>query len=318
MTRRISSCTFVFAAAILFVLTGTASTHCIAAPSTSASIVRAVMKYFGKEGAEEATEYLAKQGGREMAERVSAVAFREGGEQAVEELSELAAKHGPELLRALDNAPQVAPVMAAIRELPEAQARSAIARLAGSGGRELAESIAESGTAVLRSELLHPGVGSMLTKAFGQEGAELASKLTTDQAVMVARHADDLLTLPAKQRQGVLSLIRNDTERVVAFLGRFAADNPGKTLFSVATTTVLLAESDRILGGDEIVFDAEGNPIVVTKAGLAGRTMKAGGEVLAKVSDDYIRPLYLAALAFLCVFATLILVSRLWPKRATE
>ncbi|MEO1618813.1 MAG: hypothetical protein AAFV88_23380 [Planctomycetota bacterium] len=305
---------------LLCLVLATSGLSASAAPLASGTaITRAVMKYFGKEGIEEGTEYLAKQGGREMAERLSAAALREGGEEAVEELSKLAAKHGPELLRALDNAPQVAPIMAALRELPEAQARAAMVRLAaGTGGRELAESVVKNGAAALRSELLHPGVGNLLAKTLGQEGAEMATRLTTDQAVMVARHADDLVALPASQRKSVLALIRNDTERVVSFLGRFAADNPGKTLFTVATTTVLLAESERILGGDEIVFDADGNPVVVTKAGLAGRTMKVGGEALGKISDDYIRPLYQIVLVFLAAFAGLFLLTRFLPKRASE
>ena len=92
-----------------------------------------------------------------------------------------------------------------------------------------------------------------------------------------AQHADDLAKLPASQRQSVLAILRSDTERMVGFMGRFAADNPGKVLFTAATTTVILAESDRILGGDEIVFEADGNPIVVTKAGLMGRTLDSGG-----------------------------------------
>ena len=140
------------------------------------------------------------------------------------------------------------------------------------------------------------GIGGMLVRTLGDDGAELATSLSKEQAIVVARHADDLARLPASQRSGVLGMMRNDAERVVGFVGKFAADNPGKTLFTVATTTVLLAESERILGGEEIVFDADGNPIVVSKAGLAGRTLAAGGQVVAEVSQGYVRPLYLAVI----------------------
>lgn len=283
------------------------------------AVAKAILKYFGKEGTEEATEYLARQGGREIAERVGTAALREGGEEAAEQVGRLASKYGPEALAALDNAPELAPVLAALDELPEAQVRSALARLsAGPAGRELAQTVGRVGASALRSELAHPGVGGMLARVLGDDGSELASKLTTDQAIAVGRHADDLAALPTAPRQGVMALLRSDAERMVGFMGRFAADNPGKTLFTAATTTIILAESERILGGDEIVFDADGNPIVVSKAGIAGRTMKAGGEALGHVSINYVRPLFITAVAFVATFATLFLSLKLYHTHQRE
>ncbi|MEO1524369.1 MAG: hypothetical protein AAFX06_02985 [Planctomycetota bacterium] len=302
------------AVVIAFALVIAISGHASAAPlPTGSAVAKAILKYFGKEGTEEATEYLAKQGGREVAERVAAGALREGGEEAAEQVSKLAANYGPEALRALDNAPSVAPVLAALKELPESQVKSALARMAaGTTGRELAETVSRYGAAALRSELKHPGVGGTLVRLLGDDGAELATKLTTDQAIAITRHADDLAKLPTPQRQGMLSLMRNDTVRVVAFMGKFAKDNPGKTLFTVAATSVILAEPERILGGEEIVFDAEGNPVVVTKPGIVGRTMESGGKVVADVSEKYIRPLYLSVLVFVGVFASLFMIIKLY------
>jgi hypothetical protein len=276
------------------------------------TVARAVMKYFGKEGTEEATEFLARQGGRELAERVATAAAREGGEEAADQVSRLAAAYGPDALRALDNAPELAPVLAALKQLPESEIPAVLSRLsAGASGRELARSIGRVGVSAVRGDLVHPGVGAVLARSLGDEGTELATKLSTDQAITVARHADDLAVLPAGQRQAVLALLHRDAERMVAFMGRFAADNPGKTLFTAAATTVLLAESERILGGDEIVFDAEGNPVVVSKAGFAGRTLQAGGKVAAELSESYLRPLYLTGLAFITTFASLFLLLKL-------
>ena len=309
MNKRVVASTLVVIA-VFSSLSGIAA----AAPLPSGSAVaKAILKYFGKEGAEEATEYLAKQGGREVAERVAAGALREGGEEAAEQVSMLAAKYGPEALTALDNAPALAPVLAALKELPESQTKAALARLAaGSAGRELAETVGRFGAGALRSELKHPGVGGTLVRLLGDEGAELATKLSTDQAIAIARHADDLAKLPSAQRAGILSLLRNDTERVVGFLGQFAKANPGKTLFTVAATAIILAEPERILGGEEIVFDAEGNPVLISKPGIVGRTVESGGKVAAVVSEQYIRPLYLSALAFVGVFGSLFMLSRLY------
>jgi hypothetical protein len=140
---------------------------------------------------------------------------------------------------------------------------------------------------------------------------ELASRLSTDQAIAIGRHADEIARLPAAQRRGVMAMLRSDTERVVGFLGRFVEANPGKTLFTVATTTVILAEPDRILGGDEIVFDADGNPILVHKSGLAERTLATGGTIAQHLSDRYVRPVFLALAAFAGTFSVLWMAIKL-------
>jgi hypothetical protein len=211
------------------------------------------------------------------------------------------------------------PIISALDEIPESQVKSALARLAaGSSGRELAELVSRYGGTALRSELAHPGVGMTLLRSLGDEGADLAGKLSSDQAIAIARHADDIAKLPGAQRRSVMSLLRSDTEKMVGFVGRFAENNPGKTLFTVATTTVILAEPDRILGGDEIVFDAEGNPIVVTKTGFVDRGMAAGGEAAAHVSSEYLRPLYITALVFVGSFFGLWMLLKLWHINRRE
>ena len=211
------------------------------------------------------------------------------------------------------------PVLSALNEIPEAQAKAALARLAaGSAGRELAESVTKYGAAALRSELKHPGVGVALVRSLGDEGADLASKLSSEQAIAIARHADDIAKLPQAQRTGVMAMLRGNTEKMVGFVGRFVENNPGKTLFTVATTTVILAEPDRILGGDEVVFDAEGNPIVVTKTGFIDRGMAAGGEAAAHVSVEYLKPLYITAMVFVGTFVGLWMVLKLWHLNRRE
>ncbi|QDT06405.1 hypothetical protein K227x_48140 [Rubripirellula lacrimiformis] len=287
-------------------------------PALASSVAKAIMKYFGKEGAGEASEYLTRQGGKELMERVAANAARDGGDQAVQKVAALAGKYGPDALAALDNAPSVGPILKALDDLPADQVGAAIAKLsAGATGRELADATIQFGSKALTSELKHPGVGLVMVRSLGDDGAELASRMNSDQAIAVARHAEDLAKLPPTQRDGVLAVMRQDTTRMVQFLGRFAEANPGKSLFTVATTTVILAQPDRILGGDEIIFDADGNPIVVSKSGLAGRTLAAGGSAVAHVSESYIRPLYLTALAFFTTFAVLWAGLKLWQIHRT-
>jgi hypothetical protein len=287
--------------------------------SVGSTIAKSITRFFGKEGAQEGAEYLAKGGTREMMERVATTASREGGDAAVDRVAKLAAEHGPEALTALDNAPTLMPLVKALEELPTGDVQKSLVRLAaGKSGRELAEATATYGGAALRSELKHPGVGLVLVRSLGDDGAELANRLTSDQAIAVARHADELAALPGAQRQGVLSLLYNDTARVVGFLGRFAEANPGKTLFTAATTTVILAEPERILGGDEIVYDANGNPIVVTKSGFLGRTIDVTGGVAEHVSERYVRPMFLAVAAFLGLFFAMYAILKLWHVHRRE
>jgi hypothetical protein len=251
-----------------------------------------------------------------LVDRVTATAAKQGGEEAVEQVAALAGKYGPDALAALDNAPAILPVIRAVDELPAAQAKIALTRLsAGAGGRELADATARFGSIALTSELKHPGVGLILVRTLGDDGADLASRLNADQAIAVGRHAEDLAKLSIEQRQGIMAMLRTDTQNMVGFVGRFVEANPGKTLFTAATTAVILAEPERILGGDEVVFDAEGNPIVVRKGGLADRAMEAGGDVAGHVSERYVRPLYLTVLAFAGTFFLAWVAIKAWQYK---
>lgn len=287
-----------------------------AVPAVVAPVLKAVAKYFGKEGSSQATEFMTKKGGKELVRKVTANVAADGGDEAVQQLAKLVSRHGPETLSALNGVASPRAVMSAIEQLPDDQVAAALARLASGGaGRELADATANLGVKVLTSELKHPGVGLVLVRSLSDDGVELASRLSTDQAITVARHADDIAKLPTSQREGVLAMLRNDTEAMVKFAGRFAKANPGMTLFTVATTGIILAEPDRILGGDEIVYDADGNPILMRKSGLVDRTVEttvsAGGEVLGHISNSYVKPLFYTALAFVTTFAALFVILKM-------
>ena len=285
-------------------------------PAVGASVGKALLKYFGKQGGEEATEYLSRKGGKEIMERVVTTATRQGGDEAVEQVAKFTGKYGPDALAALDNAPSLMPLIRTLDDLPPTQVKLALTRLAaGKSGRELAEAIAVHGGSALRMELQHPGVGLFFVRGFGDEGVEIASKMTTDQAIVVARHADAIGKLPAAQKAGLVGMLKGNTEQMVGFVGRFVEANPGKTLFTVAATTVILAEPDRILGGDEIVFDADGNPVLISKTGFADRAMEAGGEVASHVSTNYLRPVYLTVMAFVGVFVVIWGSLKYWAFR---
>jgi hypothetical protein len=258
--------------------------------SVGSTFLKMLARHATKETGEEAAEKLTKEVGEVVVERVAAKVVKEGGEESLNRVAELAAKHGTDVVRALDNSPSITAVIRALDELPVDDIPKAAARLAaGSQGRELAETTLRYGARALSAEVRHPGVGGHIVKALGGDGASLCEHLTADQAIALGRHVDDIAALPPSQRSQVIDLIATQTDRFFQFVGRFVENNPGKVLFTASTTGVVLAEPERVLGGDEIVFDADGNPRVFSKPGLVGRT--ASG-----VGDTFVGPVVRTAL----------------------
>lgn len=238
------------------------------------SLVKAATKYFTRKGISESSEQLVKYGGREFAERVARSLVKEGGEEAVEKAAQLTAQYGPDVLRVIDNAPSPAALLKALDDIPADTMGSALARLGADGaGAPLQSLVQQYGSRMLRAEVTNPGVSVRLVRGLGDDGLELASKLGRDDAIAIARHADDIGHLPPEQKEGVLTLLYGDTRRMVEFMGRFIEKNPGSTLFYGAATTMVLANSERLLGGDELIIDKDGNAVIVSKPGLVGRTV---------------------------------------------
>lgn len=240
------------------------------------SLVKAATRYFTRKGIAESSEQFVKYGGREFAERVARSLVKEGGEEAVEKAAKLTAQYGPDVLRVIDNAPSPTALLKALDEIPADAMGSALARLGADGaGAPLQALVRQYGSRMLLAEVANPGVSVRLVRGLGDDGLKLASKLGRDDAIAIARHADDIGHLPPEQKQGVLALLYGDTKRMVEFMGRFIEQNPGTTLFYGSTTTVLLANSERLLGGDDLVVGKDGNAVIVSKPGLVGRTMNS-------------------------------------------
>lgn len=247
-------------------------------------VIEALGRYFSRTGGRELTKELAEFGGEAAVRRVAERAFREGGDDALSALVRTARSHGPDALRAADNAVNIPRLLRAVDDLPEEMASQAIRRLgAGAEGRLLAETVERFGAQALRAEVRHPGIGGNLVRHLGDDGAAFASQASRQQAITISRHADDIAKLPEAQRAGVLRILREDFDRGVAFMGRFIERNPGKVLFTAATTTVVLTHADKVLGGEgEIIIGPDGEPIYVPKPGLVDRIVgSAVQQVLA-------------------------------------
>ena len=231
--------------------------------SVGGEIIKAIGRYLAKEAGEEATEQAVKQMTRQVGEKLIARTAQrvvhEGGEKSLMEVGELVAKHGPDVVRALGNAPD-APVLKLLKELPAEEIGKAASRLAsGSTGKEIATLGTKVGVVALRAEGKHPGIGVRFARALGSDGAELSLRLTSDQAVQIGRHVDDMAQLPATQQSKLMSMISSNADRFAAFVGRFVEKNPGKVLFTAVSTPIILANSAAIFGEGKVVFDPNGN-----------------------------------------------------------
>ncbi|GIW94418.1 MAG: hypothetical protein KatS3mg110_2459 [Pirellulaceae bacterium] len=244
-----------------------------AARRAASELLEAVARYFGKQTAEEGAEALARVGGRKLAEEAAERLVREAGEESLERLTRMAARHGPDALLAVRNTAKPSLVLRWVDELGDDQlAKQALRRLsAGQQGQRLARLAETHGAAVLRAEAAHPGVALRVVEHLGDDGLRLAQRLDNQQLRLVAPHVEDIARLPPEQRQGVLRLLYDDTKRMVEFIGRFVEKNPGKTLFTLGTVTVLLANPEAVFGGSEITYDIFGRPHVVEKKGPLGR-----------------------------------------------
>lgn len=294
--------TLITLVAVLFVTNSIATAQTTVLREGAERLLQATARFFGKAGAREIGEELAEYGGETFVRNLAQRLAREGGEEALEKVVALTGKYGPDVLRAVDNAPSPTTLLRALDDIPTDQVGPAIKRLsAGSQGKTLATLVERHGTHVLRTEIAHPGVGVRLVQNLGDDGIRLSRRLGREEAITVARHAEDIASLPSDQKSNVLRLLYEDTKRMVEFMGRFVERNPGKTLFTAATTTIVLANAERVLGGDDIIIDKDGNPQVVSKPGLLGRT-----------ATDLLRPILNVLLPLIAVGASAWIGIKLW------
>lgn len=221
--------------------------------SAGSSLLKGLGKFLGKEAAEGSAEKLAKGVSQEAADRIATRLLKEGGEQAVDRAAELTAKHGPDVIRALDSTTNPAAILKALDDLPiPADVGKAATKLAaGEAGEELAGLTTKYGSRMLSAEIKHPGLASTYAKSLGDDGLELSLKLNRNQALEIGRHLDDISKLPPELRSQVLVLARESPEGFAKMTRDFVQKHPGKVLFTVAATTVILANPQAILGDAE-------------------------------------------------------------------
>lgn len=198
-------------------------------------------------GGREAAEELAKFGGQKAVQELMEQAAREGGEALVKQTAVLAERHGLLALKAMQGAP--AAVVKAVDSIP--------AELAEQGLRAVVREpavmqgmVREFGGAALETAARHPGLAGKISAGMGREGLEMASKLSTQEATLLARYADDVAKLPAAERASVMGLIKQSPGKALAWLER----HPKILLAGSATAAVVLARKELFGEGSEPGF----------------------------------------------------------------
>jgi hypothetical protein len=262
----------------------------VVAPAVREGARELIDAALGRFAARDATgaldEEIAKLGGKTAVEGFSTRIAEDGGDAALGRAAHYVEEFGPAALTALAKLPHPASVLKVLDELSPEEARRAIFYLGRADGAALAEATDRFGIAALRLELQHPGVGTKIAEDLGADGIAVARQLPTDQAIVLARKSSEIAALPEGQRTALLTRAARHASDFVDFL-----ESHPKFVFTVAATTVLLEEKDRIFGGTKIALDAHGVPVAVVASGLFERLFQT---TLAGLQNTVLAPIGLA------------------------
>ncbi len=251
--------------ALAFIALTCAAQQSLAQARPIAQAAKELAEALVKQGGREAAEELSKMGGEAAVRETLEAAAREGGEALVQKTSQYALAHGPLALQALRAAP--ARMAGALDGLPPQLVKPAL-YAAAREPQVVTKIVSEFGSGALEVAAKHPGVGARIVQNFGDDGVKVGRALSTDQAVSLARHADDIAALAPAQRSAVLGKIAQSPRVVLEFLEKHP-----RVLTTAAGVGTVLALKDEIVGTSEIVTGPDGKPVAVAKPGIIERVM---------------------------------------------
>jgi hypothetical protein len=243
-------------------------------------------------GGREAAEELAKIGGQKAVQELMEQAVKEGGEALMKQTAQLAEKHGVLALKAMQGAPGM--VVRAVDGVPAELAEQSL-RAIVSNPAAIRGMVKEFGSTALETAARHPGLAGKISSGMGREGLDMARKLTTEEATILARHAGDIAKLSAAERASVMSLLKQSPGKVLAWM----ETHPKLLLAGSATTAVVLARKE-IFGEGETpgffervggsVYETFKAPINVIIAALTGIVLLWAGLKMRRVMRTAARP----------------------------
>ena len=154
-----------------------------------------VFQHAGQEGLRELTEM----GGEATVRSVLEQASREGGEQLFRKAAQYGIEDGPSAIRMIERSP--AKMVSALDEMSPTL-RSAGIQAVERDPQVLVPLVNRFGALAMEAAARHPGVGEKLVQSLGSDGIALSGKLTTDQAVVASRYAQQIADLGARRTVG--------------------------------------------------------------------------------------------------------------------
>lgn len=222
--------------------------HASLVTSGAKEIAEAIMKQGSKEGLRELAEYGGNQAIQEALERVA----RDGGDELVAKAVKFGKAHGVGAIKTIERAPTLY-----IKSL-EAMPKNLVQRAFWAAQRDplvMERLMAIHGPEALGIAARFRGVGAEIMIKLGDNGIQAARELTESQAVVLARHADDIAVLPGAQRQGVLQAMTAAPGRILEYL-----EQHPRILMTSAGVGTVIALKDDVLGVEkETVINPDGS-----------------------------------------------------------
>lgn len=262
----------VVALMLLALVAGAPLAHAQVAAATRGIVEEGIELIFKRAGTETAEE-LSKLGGRAAVRQTLERAASEGGEGLVRRATAYGVEQGPIALRVIGRSP--AKMVGALDNVAP-ELRTAALRAVEREPQLVTKLVERYGGEALEAAAKQPGVGPLLGEKLGAEGLQAAKTLTTDQSIIVARHADEIAKLPPETRAGFFAKLRSNAAGVTSFLERHP-----KTLLTAGGVAVLLGAKDQILGPVEETI-GPGGVVTGRREGLVMRAWHDVLGVLAK------------------------------------
>jgi hypothetical protein len=256
---------------LLVVLIAPVATHAqvVIAREVVEEAAEQIFRQAGREGLEELTEMGGRVVIRDLLERSAS----EGGEALVKKVVQYGIEDGPIALRAISGAPK-AMVEALDGLAPEL--RSSALRAIDRDPKVMIDLVKRFGTGAAEVAARQPGTGEILIQKLGVDGIRLGRHLSTDDAVIVTRHADEIAGLRPTDRVAVLESILRSPERALTYL-----ETHPKVLATAAGVSLFLATKDELLGdkGSSVVLNNGKMVTIPSHPGLLERLTSIGAGV---------------------------------------
>jgi hypothetical protein len=232
--------------------------------NTSREIFETVIQKGGKEAA----KGLTRLGGRQAIEEMLEKAAKAGGDELVEIIARISKKYGVTAIKVIKHSPAL--YARALDKLPDNMVKRAL--WAAEREPEVVTGLLKKhGSDVLEIAARFPGVGVNIVAKLGDDGIRVAKKLTERQAILLARHADEIADLPAHQRRRLLDVICEFPQKYADFAEKYPKVTLGTGIGIYAFVTKM---TDITMGqDDEVIIYPDGSKKIVNK-GLIERVLE--------------------------------------------